>query len=244
MTILAILSAKGGVGSSLLATNLACALTGFGTVALVDIHPGSGVDDLLLDLTPKQSWAELLPVANELKERHFELGGTPHSSGLELYAAPDTWELDHPVEALQEVIRTLNKRVAWLILDLPSGWSTQYALALPLMDKMLLVTTADPIALRATKRLFKKLPDDARDRTGLVLNQYTRHHPAKPRHLAEAMDIELIATLPTDVRAVGYQVNFGQASVLDSRSPYGRGVTALAGRLNHGLSAKPMVKDR
>ena len=240
MAILGILSAKGGVGGSLLATNLGCALTNFGAVALVDLNSGCGVDELLLDLTPKQSWADLLPVAKEIQERHFELGRTPHSSGLELYAAPDTWELGHPVEAMQEVIQALNKRVEWVILDLALGWSPQNDQILALASQILLVTTADPIALRANKRLYEQLPADIKDRSGLVLNQYTRRHPLKPRQLAEAMDIELLATLPTDVRAVGYQVNFGRASVLDTRSAYGRGVTALARRLNKRLKVKPI----
>jgi pilus assembly protein CpaE len=238
MAILGILSAKGGVGGSLLATNLGCALSNFGAVALVDLHPGCGVDALLLDLAPKQSWADLLPVAKEIQERHFELGRTPHSSGLELFAAPDTWELGHPFEAMQEIIQALNKRVAWVILDLPLGWSPQNGQILSLVSQVLLVTTADPLALSANKRLYEHLPADIKDRCGLVLNQYTRRHPLKPRQLTEAMDIELLATLPTDVRAVGYQVNFGRASVLDPRSAFGRGVTALAGRLNKRLNVK------
>ena len=205
------------------------------TAALLDIHPGTGVADLLLNLTPRQSWADLLPVAHEIQPRHFELGRTSHASGLELYAAPDTAELEHPIEALLDVIQGLSKRVAWVILDLPVGWNQFSSLALPLVRKALLVTTADPIALRATRRLIEHVPEEARARTGLVINQFTRHHPIKPRLLADALDIELLATLPTDVRAVGSQVNFGQASVLDPRSAYGRGVTALAGRLSQSL---------
>ncbi len=63
MTVIGILSAKGGVGASLVATNLGCVLAGYGQTLLLDLNPGSGADDLLLDLSPQRSWADLLPGA-------------------------------------------------------------------------------------------------------------------------------------------------------------------------------------
>jgi septum site-determining protein MinD len=235
MTILGITSAKGGVGSSILATNLSCALTRSGSVALVDVHPGAGVDDLLLDLTPRHTWEELLPVASEMKPRHFDLARSLHPSGLELYAAPERWDIEAPGESMDGYLRALGQRVEWVILDLPVGLAPFMEVSLALVQQMMLVTTADPVALRATKQLYGQLPEGIKDRTGMVLNQFTRRHPAKPRQLADGMGIELIATLPSDVRAVGYQVNFGQACVLDSRSGYGRAVSAFADRLSQNI---------
>jgi hypothetical protein len=45
------------------------------------------------------------------------------------------------------------------------------------------------------------------------------------------MGATLLAALPPDPRAVGYQVNFGQVCALDNRSAFGRAVSQLAGRL-------------
>jgi MinD superfamily P-loop ATPase len=73
MPILAVTGAKGGCGASLVATNLALALTPYGETLLVDMHVGDAGDDLLLDLSSERSWADLLPVASELTERHLEL---------------------------------------------------------------------------------------------------------------------------------------------------------------------------
>lgn len=242
MAVLGIFSAKGGVGSSLLATNLGCSLSLSGEVALMDIHPGGGVDDLLLNLQPRHSWKELLPVAGEIQIRHWELACERHPSGMEFYAAPTSWTLDEKQNQLIKIIQTLNERVNWTLLDLPVGLNAINTTLLPLVSRAILITTADPIALRATKRLYDQLPVEVQSRTGLVLNQYTRRHPTKPRVLAEALGIELLATLPIDARAVGYQVNFGQVCVADVRSGYGRAVSAFADRLRQTEShnSKPL----
>ncbi len=231
MAILGIFSAKGGVGCSLLATNLGCGLAHNGDVALIDVHPGGGVDDLLLNLKPRHTWEELLPVTAELQTRHWELACERHPSGVELYAAPSSWILDEAKNGLIKIIQSLNEHVDWTLVDMPVGLKPINMMILPLVARALLVTTADPIALRATKRLYDQLPVESQSRTGLVLNQFTRRHPTKPRILAEALGIELLATLPSDARAVGYQVNFGQVCVADVRSGYGRAVSAFADRL-------------
>ena len=241
MPVLGILSAKGGVGCSILATNLGCALTRFGSVALVDLHPGSGADDLLLDLNPGHTWSELLPVASELQARHFELARALHPSGLELYAAPARWDTAATDEPLAQCIQALDGRVRWTILDLPVGLNAYVVGSLPVLTQLMLVTTADPVALRATKQLFLQLPEGDKFRTGLVLNQFTRRHPANPRQLGDGLGIELLATLPSDVRAVGYQVNFGQACVQDPRSGYGRAVVAFAERLVKNLQPEQVL---
>jgi len=63
-TVIGIFSAKGGVGKTILATNLAVAL-GVGhhrKTVLIDLNQGLGTADLLLDLEPENSWQDLIPV--------------------------------------------------------------------------------------------------------------------------------------------------------------------------------------
>jgi Flp pilus assembly CpaE family ATPase len=231
VTAISILSAKGGAGASLLATNLGVCLAGTAECVLMDLHPGAGYDDLLLDLSPERSWADLLHVAEELTPRHLELTLAAHETGLKLLGAPERM-LDAPDhDRTLTLLRVLGERIPWLVLDLPVGLDGFSREIVRMSDLVLLVSTADPLALRAAGRTLAALSETVCERTALVLNQITRRHPAAPREVAASLGVKLLAALPPDPRAVGYQVNFGRPCALDRRSALGRAVAALTRRL-------------
>ena len=89
-TVIGIFSAKGGVGKTLLATNLGVAF-GVGLhrkTAIIDLNSGTGTADLLLDLDPERSLSDLLSVINELTLQHIKLAVTEFRPGVDLLAAP------------------------------------------------------------------------------------------------------------------------------------------------------------
>jgi pilus assembly protein CpaE len=232
MGVLTVFSAKGGCGASLIATNLALALAYSAPTLLLDLHGQEGTDDLLLDLRSPHAWPELLPVAAELTDRHIELVGSRHPEGLVMLAAPASGIDPRPVREIRSLLEALSRRYAWVIVDAPSGaWSPAPA---ELSDTLLLVTTADPPALRCAKRLLQARPQGVHGRVGLVLNQFGRGQPASASEVAASLDCPLLATVPVDPRGVGYQVNFGRPCALDRQSPLGRTVVALARRLTAG----------
>jgi Flp pilus assembly CpaE family ATPase len=103
----------------------------------------------------------------------------------------------------------------------------------------LLVTTADPPALRCARRLLHSRPPAAHSRVGLVLNQFGRGQPASASEVAASLECPLLAAVPVDPRGVGYQVNFGRPCALDRQSALGRSMMALARRLAAGGSRRP-----
>ncbi len=232
MAVLTVFSAKGGCGASLIATNLALALAHSAPTLLLDLHSQEGTDDLLLDLRSPHAWPELLPVAGELTDRHIELVGCRHPEGLVLLAAPASGTDPTLAQGTQSLLDALARRYTWVIVDAPSGtWSPAPA---ELSDTLLLVTTADPPALRCAKRLLLARPQGAHGRVGLVLNQFGRGQPASASEVAASLDCPLLAAVPVDPRGVGYQVNFGRPCALDRQSPLGRTAVALARRLTAG----------
>lgn len=239
MASIAVFSAKGGSGASLVATNLAVLLARQGTALLLDANPGRGVDDLLLDLEAGRSWADLLPVAAELSDRHLSLCAARHPGGLALLAAPATLGPPASVENLPVLLQSLAARFDWLVVDSPGSDPILSSVLLAQPQVAVVVTTADPPALRSAHRLLDRFPAPLREQTGLVVNQIGRRHPASPAAIAESLGCALLASLPTDPRAVGYQVNFGQACVQDPRSPLGRALTALTRRLVNAVTHQP-----
>lgn len=237
MPALTFLGAKGGVGVSLIATNLGLLLAQRGQCLLLDLHPQTGIDDLLLDLTPERSWADLLPVAEELTPRHLELAATAHSAGLRLLAAPQ--QPPAQPEKVERLLRALSRSADWLLVDAPPPGDPLTAAALALCDALLLVSTPDPPALRVAHCLARDLPAPLRGRTGLVLNQIDRGHPVPPAELAAAVGLPLLAALPPDPEAVGNQVHFGRPVALDGRATLAREVARLASRLFAALAPRP-----
>lgn len=231
MTVLGVLGSKGGSGASLVATNLAVSLTSEGKTLLIDLHQGLAYDDLLLNLSPQRSWMELIPVADELTERHLDLAFVTHPSGLKMLAGPE--ELGEVVksEVLGSLLKGLVNRFDWVVLDLPPGQSALVDQVFPLIGLLLLVSTGDLPAIRNSKRILAELPENLRGRSYLIMNQIGRRHPVEPPRVAKALGLPLISALPPDPRAVGYQVSYGSPSIHDSRSGFGRGINELTQRV-------------
>jgi pilus assembly protein CpaE len=225
--LVTVLGAKGGVGASLVATNLALALTRYGRTLLVDLHIGNGGDDLLLDLSPERSGADLLPVAGELTARHLELATETHSSGLSLLAGPASTPDTETDKRLIALLQALAGPFEWTVLDSPFSSPLLPSWLIP-SDVIALVATADPPALRAAQRRLASFTAEGRARVGLVLNQFTRAHPAHPSSVAASLECTLLAVFPADPRSVGFQINFGRPCLLDPQSGFGRSAAAMA----------------
>lgn len=238
MAALTVLSAKGGCGASLVATNLALALARTSPTLLIDLHAGEGTDDLLLDLRSDHAWPELLPVAAELTDRHIELVASRHAEGLVLLAAPSSSPSDPMRDGrTRMLLERLSARYPWTVIDAPSGaWSPA---CVETSEMFLLVTTADPPALRCARRLLQSRPPATQGRLGLVLNQFGRSQPASAAEVAASLECPLLGAIPVDPRGVGYQVNFGRACVLDRQSPLGRGIAQLERRVSAAGTRKP-----
>jgi pilus assembly protein CpaE len=217
------------------ATNLALALARLapGRTILADLHVRDGTADLLLDLRADPSWGDLLPVAAEFTSRQLDLVAQTHASGLRLLAGPaDAPASDWP-PACRALLRNLADAFEWVVLDS----STSLAAMSTWPDRaevIVLVATADPPALRGAQRLLASLAPRDRQRAYLVLNQFGRSHPADPASIAHSLPCRLLEVLPTDPRAVGFQIHFGRPCALDALSPFGRAVTRLAKALAAG----------
>jgi len=178
--IIGIFSAKGGVGKSLVASNLAVAFAALHRLptVLVDLAPGLGHADLLLDLQPERTWADLLPVIQELNAQHLELATIRHPSGARLLAAPAALNSTARLtsQLLRPLLACLRQHFAHIVLDCPTGLDSSAQAAFDEADLRLVVLTLDAPSLRSTQRMIQTLPADGKV-IGLVINQYSRGTP-------------------------------------------------------------------
>ena len=244
--ILAVTGAKGGVGKTTLAVNLAAALaaeTGEPTV-LLDLYTQFGDAALLLNLTPRRTLADLVRLdPDELDERLLEDHLERHSSGLRLLAgAAAPLPLDTLTPAcLDRVLGLLKSSHRYLVLDVPPVLHATTLHALTQAHVVLLVANLFDLTTLADTRLWLEAVAGqhvARESVEVLLNR------ALPRNRLQIPDIErtlgqaVLCLVPNDGKIVPHSVNAGEPFVLSHpNSRVAQSVYALARR----LAAEPVI---
>ena len=232
--VIGIFSAKGGVGKTLLATNLSAAFAlGHRTkTALIDLNPGSGTADLLLDLEPERSWQDLLDVLSELSPQHLARAVTPYQPGLDLLASPPriSWNQALSKSDLAALLDAFRRVYELIVVDAPTGISEIALAALELVDFRLIVLTPDGPALRTTSRYLDSFPEGGPP-TGLVLSQHAQGAAITPTEIKDHLGKNLVGVLPIDPRGVWSNISYGEPCVLKKSSKLGAAIRALSSRL-------------
>jgi len=250
-TVISIFSPKGGVGTTLLATNLAVAF-GLGhhrETILVDLNNGSGSADLLLDLSPDRSWTDLVPVLSELTSQHISLTVTAYRPGVDVLACPS--ELIRPdaltKENLSFLLGTLRKTYDLIILDMPAGLGGTEGDFLALTDICLLLLTPDLPSLRSVSRLLAVWPS-TNGGTGLIINQYSPGAAINPNEIKQHLGEPVWGVLPIDPVGAWTNISYGEPCVLRKSSKLGRSIRQLSTHLlrvmDHMSAQTPKFEKR
>lgn len=158
--VISLLSFRGGVGRTTLATNLAGALRqkSGGEVCLLDLSPSGGQVKTHLRLQNKASWMDL-PPAGTLTWSTLQENMLTHSSGVRLLAAPDLPQ--SPIlpsgEATETILDHLKEHMSYIVIDLPTMFNPAAQKAISASDMVLHVVTPDVVTIKATlqgKRLL------------------------------------------------------------------------------------------
>ena len=232
-TVIGIFSAKGGVGKTLLATNLGVAF-GVGLrrrTAIIDLNSGIGTADLLLDLDPERSLFDLLSVINELTPQHIKLAVTEFRPGVDLLAAPPemNWKGSLTKKNLSSLLDAFREEYDLVILD-TSAAGLETGSALSLVDIRLVLLTPDAPSLRATSRFLDVIPEKDKI-TGLVINQQTPSAAIKPDEIQGHLGVPLFGVFPVDPASVWSNISYGEPCVLGRASKLGKSIRQLSTRL-------------
>src|SRR6186997_672716 len=216
--IVAVVGAKGGVGASTVAHNVAWAigrdLTIESVVADLDLPFGTAGLDYNQD--PPQGIADAVFSPDRVDTAFVDRLLSKCTDHLSLLAAPATLErvYDFGAEAFDGIFDALRATMPCIVLDVPHQWNAWTQRTLVNADDILIVAAPDLANLRNAKNLFDYL------RTARVndhqpsycLNQVgvPKRPEIKPADFAKALEDQPVAIIPFEPQLFGAAANNGQ----------------------------------
>jgi pilus assembly protein CpaE len=216
--IIAVVGAKGGVGASTVAHNVAWAIArNLATDSVVaDLDLAFGTAGLDYNQDPPQGIADALFSPDRVDTAFIDRLLSKCTDHLSLLAAPAALDrvYDFGVEAFDAIFDTLRTTMPCIVLDIPHQWSGWTRRALVGADDILVVAAPDLANLRNTKNICDLLKAARpNDRPPLYcLNQVgvPRRPEINSAEFAKAIESEPIASVPFDPQMFGSAANNGQ----------------------------------
>jgi pilus assembly protein CpaE len=241
--LLTVFSTKGGVGKTLVATNLAAALTDLGQrVCVVDLDVNGGDVSLMLQLSPQHTLADLAGIAADLDTSGIQSLLVEDGAGLTILAAPVHLATPVPVEPVGQVLDTLNQLFDVVVVD-TSGAFDEFALhALDHSDLLLLIGTLDIPSLKSLKLAMGTLDllNLPRDRWRVLLNRADPKVGLTAEEFEETLGMPIVASLSSS-RDVLAAVNRGELIVRCQRGhQVSKALRGLAAGLADDLGTDPV----
>ena len=216
--VIAIVGAKGGVGASTVAHNVAWAIARDLALdsVVADLDLAFGTAGLDYNQDPPQGIADAVFSPDRIDTAFMDRLLSKCTDHLSLLAAPATLDkvYDFGSDAFDSIFDTLRTTMPCIVLDVPHQWSGWTKRALIGADDILIVASPDLANLRNTKNLFDTLKSARpNDRAPLYcLNQVGV--PKRPEisasEFAKAIETQPIATIPFEPQIFGSAANNGQ----------------------------------
>lgn len=219
--MIAVVGAKGGVGASTVAHNIAWHIAR--DVALdsvvIDLDLAFGTAGLDYNQDPVQGIANAVFSPDRLDSSFMERLLSKCTDNLSLLAAPAALDqvYDFGADAFDAIFDTLRMTTPCIVLDVPHQWTAWTRRALVGADDILIVAEPDLANMRNTKNLMNMLKSARpNDRPPLYcVNQVGMHKrpEIELRAFAKTIETQPIATIPFDSRTFGEAANNGQMIV-------------------------------
>jgi pilus assembly protein CpaE len=233
--VLAFVGAKGGVGTTTLAVNVAAALAADhpDRVLMVDLHVAAHGDvGLLLGVEPRFSVVDALENIHRLDESFLKKLLVRAKSGPDVLASQDRPSLRPPEP---EQVRTLIERLAsiypFVVLDVPRTDLGVIDALEPISSMTLVVNQELPTVRRAAQVAALLRQRYGKDRVAAVVSRYDSRADIGQDDIERVVGLPVWAVLPSDYRKAIAAANVGRPIVSDNHSRLAGSVVKLAHRL-------------
>jgi pilus assembly protein CpaE len=216
--VLAVIGAKGGVGSSTVAHNIAWSIARDLSLdsVVADLDLAFGTAGLDYNQDPPQGVADAVFSPDRIDTSFIDRLLSKCTDHLSLLAAPATLDrvYDFAAEAFDPVFDALRASVPCVVLDVPHAWNAWTKRVLVGADDILVVASPDLANLRNAKNLVDSLrasrPNDRRPLYCLNQVGMPKRPEIKPSDFAKALEDEPAAIIPFEPQVFGTASNNGQ----------------------------------
>jgi pilus assembly protein CpaE len=232
--VIAVVGAKGGVGASTVAHNLAWSLASVTNMATIiaDFDLAFGTAGLDYNQDPPQGVAEAVFAPERVDAVLVDRLLSRCGDHLSLLAAPATLDrvLDFGEASFDSLIDAMRASTPWVVLDVPHLWSGWARRILVAADEVVVIANPDLANLRNAKNLIDNVKsvrlNDAPPR--LVLNGVgmLKRPEIGAAEFAKAVETGPTAVIPHDAKLFGAAANNGQ--MIAEIEPNGKTAEAFA----------------
>src|ERR1700729_3179971 len=216
--IIAVVGAKGGVGASTVAHNIAFSIARDLSLAagVPDLDLAFGPPGLDFNQDPPQGIAEAVFSPDRVDTAFVDRLLAKCTDHLSLLAAPATLDrvYDFGADAFDSIFDSLRATVPCVVLDVPHQWTGWSKQALIGADEILIVAAPDLANLRNAKNIYDLLkaarPNDHLPRYCLNQVGVPKRPEIKAADFAKALEDEPVAIIPFEPQLFGAAANNGQ----------------------------------
>src|SRR5690554_6291942 len=216
--IITVMSAKGGSGKTVLATNLALLLNRLPDkkVVLVDADLQFGDCCLVLQLEPRFTMVNAAHEMHHLDAQMLDSLLTEHPSGLKVLAAPlePAFADDITTAGLMKMIELLKEQFDYVIVDTASMLDELLLSLIEAGDQVLMVVDMDLPSVKNAKLALEtlRLLKFPTDKVHIVMNRANAKARLDEKEIEAALKAKISAAVPSD-GAVAASVNEGRPVV-------------------------------
>ena len=237
-TVIGVLGASGGSGSSTVAVNLSAALADrAGTCGLIDLRLSAGDLAPMLDLQPPHTIVDLCDRLSRVDQSMFEQFLTRHPSGVHLLAAPREFMHIEKItdKGVRRALAMARVRFPYVVVEVDNAFGPEQVEALWQADVIVMVLRLDYTSVRNTRRAMDNLVElgIGLDQVRLVANGYRQRRQLRINQAEEALGQKIMHYIPNDPGRVNRAINKGMPVVLHRPSAkVSRSIMDLATSVN------------
>lgn len=241
--IIDVIGAKGGVGTTTVAVNLAVSLAEkkpIPSVALIDMNMLFGEIPLFLDIRPRYHWGDITKDIDRLDPTFLMNILTKHSSGVHVLPSPsflNGHEVPSP-DIISRLLQLMQRMFDFVVIDGGQSLDEISLKILQTSDNVFLISLLSLPCLSNTNKLLRFLITMGylpRDRIKIVVNRYQKKAELSLRDAEASIKNKIFWLIPNDYKTTLSAINQGKALCrIASKAPTTKSLKELADFMTQG----------